>query len=686
MIGGMGEIFLARQSGVAGFDRLVILKTLLPELAEQPGFVDQFLDEARVAATLNHPNIVNIYEVGEWGGLYVIAMEYIKGDNLGRLMAAISRANDKMPHRVAARIVMDASSALDHAHFALDANGKPLGIVHRDIGLQNIMVRTDGVTKVVDFGIARAANRSTRTRTGLIKGKLQYMSPEQVSGGELDGRSDEFSLGVVLWEMITGQRLFKADNEFQTMQKLLTEPIPVPSSLEPTLDLDLEKIVMRMLQREREKRYQRCVDVTEALRSYLSASGGEVPERDVAKVVEKYVGTDLAEATRDLTPSKETFASSLSPIRQVRASSASTVEVFVRRPIWKIVAMTAIPLVILAALGGFLGMRYLKRPSADPKPAGAGRDNQPTVGMALDIRKPEGAKIIVDGVEWPEKTPTIVRGLSMGPHEVQLALPNRKPLVKKVSLQVGKPVIITEAPPATGMVLDIRDPVGAQVLVDGDVWKDPVPTIITGLNPGAHEVRLVEKGKPPVFRNIELGADTPILIQATAYSDMPTLKLDTKPDGATVRVNDKILGSTPITVTSLEPDVVHILEISKSGYDWTSQSVVLEAKQTKNVEVTLVKSKTKPGKDKKKELAVAAAPPPPPVGPRPNGYLTLNTTPWVKVAIDDRPFGSTPFYKVELSPGSHSLSLTNEEAGVNVTRKIVIEPGQTTKLNLSLVK
>ncbi|HEY4222347.1 MAG TPA: serine/threonine-protein kinase, partial [Myxococcota bacterium] len=234
-VGGMGEVFLARQSGVAGFDRLVILKSLLPDLALQDDFVNQFLDEARVAATLNHPNIVSIYEVGQWNGTYFIAMEYIRGDNLSRLQRASERAKRKIPLDVAAFIIHDAAHALDHAHKALDLKGAPLHIVHRDVSPQNIMVRTDGVTKVVDFGIAKAANRSSRTATGLLKGKVQYMAPEQVQGVELDGRADQFALGVVLWEMVAGRKLFQGGNDIDILRAVISAPIPRASSVVPDL-------------------------------------------------------------------------------------------------------------------------------------------------------------------------------------------------------------------------------------------------------------------------------------------------------------------------------------------------------------------------------------------------------------------------------------------------------------------
>jgi serine/threonine protein kinase/class 3 adenylate cyclase/tetratricopeptide (TPR) repeat protein len=300
-MGGMGEIFLARQRGIAGFDRLAIIKTLLPELAEQQSFLDQFLDEARVAATLNHPNIVAIYDVGQWAGVYFIAMEYINGDDLSGIQRAAAKTRTSIPFRVSAAIIRDAALGLDHAHAASDANGKPLSIVHRDISPQNIMVRGDGVTKVVDFGIAKAANRSSRTQTGTLKGKLRYMSPEQVQGQEMDGRSDQFALGLTLWKLCLGRDLFEAETPIETFKKILFEPIPQPSSVIKGFPPALESIILKSLAKEPKDRYPRCAEMAVALRNYVDSIPATA-ENDVPGFVQLLVGEQLAERVRDLTP------------------------------------------------------------------------------------------------------------------------------------------------------------------------------------------------------------------------------------------------------------------------------------------------------------------------------------------------------------------------------------------------
>ena len=268
-MGGMGEVFVARQTGIAGFDRLVILKNLLPDLAKQDELVNQFLDEARVAATLNHPNIVSILEVGEWEGVYYLAMEYIKGADLVQLQIDAYKKGKKIPISVAGQIIADSANGLDHAHHASNMSGDALNIVHRDISPHNIMIRTDGVAKVVDFGIAKAAGRLTRTATGMIKGKLHYMSPEQIQGQTITGATDQFALGVVLWEMLARKRLFKEKSDIRTYERIVACDIPALSSVNSEIPPEFEKIVMRMLAKDPAERYPRIGEAGSDLNRFV---------------------------------------------------------------------------------------------------------------------------------------------------------------------------------------------------------------------------------------------------------------------------------------------------------------------------------------------------------------------------------------------------------------------------------
>src|SRR6266852_2819714 len=243
--GGMGEVYLARQRGLAGFQKLLVIKTLLPHLCEDEAFIAMFKDEARLCAHLVHPNICQVFEFDEIGGTWFLAMEYLRGEDLRRLERACEQRGTPLPVPLICRIVADAAAGLAFAHSLRDQSGRSYGIVHRDISPQNILVTLDGGVKIIDFGIAKAVGRSQHTRTGALKGKCGYMSPEQADGATVDARADIFALGVVLHELLTGRRLFKAADDVQTLARVRDCRVPPPSQLEPELPAGLDPIVLK---------------------------------------------------------------------------------------------------------------------------------------------------------------------------------------------------------------------------------------------------------------------------------------------------------------------------------------------------------------------------------------------------------------------------------------------------------
>ncbi len=269
-VGGMGEVWLARQKGPVGFEKLVVVKTLLKHLREDQEFVNMFFDEARIAAVLNHPNIAQIYDLGEDNGEYFIAMEYVHGLSLRDVVVHALEHGNGMPLALKCRVIADAAAALDFAHQAKTPAGQQLDLIHRDVSPQNILIGFNGAVKLIDFGVAKAANKLVRTATGIIKGKYAYMSPEQAYGKQLDGRSDVFGLGTVFWEILCTERLFKRDNETETLQAVVGADINPPSMLDRAVPKSLDPIVLKALSRELPGRYESAAAFQKAIEGWLA--------------------------------------------------------------------------------------------------------------------------------------------------------------------------------------------------------------------------------------------------------------------------------------------------------------------------------------------------------------------------------------------------------------------------------
>ncbi len=270
-VGGMAEVFIAKAFGVEGFERILAIKKILPTMAEDNEFITMFIDEARISVQLNHANIVHIHELGKFDAHYFIAMEYVAGKDIRALLEQYRRRREIMPTAQAVYIASKMCEGLDHAHRKRDARGLELGIIHRDISPQNILISFEGEVKIIDFGIAKAANRSQKTQAGILKGKFGYMSPEQVRGMPIDRRSDVFAVGVILYEMLTGEKLFVGESDFSTLEKVRNAEVALPSEFNPNIPEGLERVVLKALAREPEDRYQWASDLQEDLMRFLLA-------------------------------------------------------------------------------------------------------------------------------------------------------------------------------------------------------------------------------------------------------------------------------------------------------------------------------------------------------------------------------------------------------------------------------
>jgi serine/threonine protein kinase len=275
--GGMARISLARTRGIGGFEKLVVVKQILPRLAEDAEFIARFFQEARLAATLDHPNIAAVYDVDEADGAYFYAMEYVRGRDLQKVIWRARRRERPLSFDEIVTIVVGLCAGLHHAHVRTDPQGRPLGIVHRDVSPSNVLISFEGAVKLTDFGVAKARTGMVTTAAGTLRGKIAYMSPEQCNGEALDRRSDVYAVGVLLWELITGQRLHTADNEIALLREIADHDAPSPCSQRPDCPPELERIAARALARSPVQRYASAealaVDLEQlARRSKLSVS------------------------------------------------------------------------------------------------------------------------------------------------------------------------------------------------------------------------------------------------------------------------------------------------------------------------------------------------------------------------------------------------------------------------------
>lgn len=294
--GGMAAVYLASLKGPTGVNKLVVLKALLPELASEPESLRMFLEEARLAAQLNHANVVQTYEVGTEDDQHVIVMEYLEGQSLANVARRGSSNGEAPALALLLRVILETLEGLHYAHEMTGYDGQPLHIVHRDVSPQNVFVTYDGQVKVLDFGIAKVASSSIHTATGVIKGKVAYMPPEQMAGDPIDRRADVYAVGCMLWAVAAGEKLWKDLPDVQIMKRVLNGEIPSPRDKNPDCDEELERIVMKALANEREGRYASALDMHHDLESYVEARGLQMKPKQVGA----YVSTLFAETRAEL--------------------------------------------------------------------------------------------------------------------------------------------------------------------------------------------------------------------------------------------------------------------------------------------------------------------------------------------------------------------------------------------------
>ena len=547
--GGMADVFLAVVAGPlgSGFSKLTVIKRLRQHLADEPEFVKMLMDEARISARLNHPNVVQTNEVGHEDGEYFIAMEYLDGQPLHRVLQRRTAKNGstQITKEMEYLALVDALAGLHHAHDLADYDGTPLEIVHRDVTPHNIFVTYDGQVKVVDFGIAKAAGRSSETREGLVKGKVRYMSPEQAIGLPLDRTADVFAIGVMLWESATGRRAWHDMDDNQIVQSLLTGDIPrSPRAVDPTVPEPIDRICQKALARRAPERYATAEDLRIDLEQYLADSNGLVEARrklgptvaaafadkraDMKQIIERQLTAKDTETfpriSLELTgprpmglASSPQAAGDEAETKIALAEHPSVAPKEIRRS--RVLVTSAGALAIVVAAGWALASR--------PKSAGVAtspaevhvslRAQPPTAVIKIDDRLVGNlfdARLPRDGTEHrievaAEGFAPRVETIRFDAEVVRSFDLERKPSAVELPAQKPISVHLAASPPYATLSLDGRELVG-------NPYEELVPA-----DGKEHELVVAAKGYKPLLRKIGLGSDVSLTLKLERL-DAPT--------------------------------------------------------------------------------------------------------------------------------------------------------------------
>jgi serine/threonine-protein kinase len=621
--GGMAELFLAIQKSVAGFEKLLVIKRILPSMNQDRAFIEMLLHEARIAATLSHPNIVQIFDVGQHDNQFYIAMEHVHGEDLRSIVRQMKKKGVlEFPLEHALAIVLGMCAGLSYAHEKHELDGSALNIVHRDISPQNVVVTFTGDVKIVDFGIAKSDSRvGEATKSGKLKGKVPYMSPEQARGESIDGRSDVFSTGVMLFELTTGKRLFKGASEYETLRLICERDYPRPSDVRPDYPIDLEPIVMKALAKDVNDRYQSAREMQADIEDFVRRHQIAVSHIALNQFMQGLFEDKLAMQKEALLQGKQLadiiemqHAMSAPDVNDVDASGRHVTSTqsmpAAARTVTDVSASThrksrsglviglLLGIIALGTVGGGFGYLLVKKNSMDEaaRSAAANADRvAPVAKGALSLESdPPGASIWINGDLRAEVTPATIAQLP------------------------------------TGVALDVK------LTMDGFEQMREQVTLKADDTSGPARVK-VELKKGSVVVEVKVAPET-----AT-----PTYMLDGK----------AVTGPRIATVTS---GVSHKLVVTAPGFAEQTVSFSGNPMETKHLEVTLEKTPERHGTNPvRTNGGTTTTAPPQPTG---SGKLNVGASGgWCNVTVDGTARGATPVAGVELPAGTHRLTCTTAE-------------------------
>ena len=654
-VGGMAEVFVAKAFGVEGFERLLAIKKILPTMSEDPEFIHMFVDEARIAAQLSHANIVQVLELGKHDENLYIAMEYISGRDLRQLIERFRKRQQALPIPQACLIVAKVCEALDYAHRKRDAEGRPLGIVHRDVSPQNVLVSFEGEVKLIDFGIAKAESRLQKTQSGILKGKFSYMSPEQVKGHSIDGRSDVFACGILLWELVCGEKLFTGESDFAVLEKVRRGAVPEPRSRNPACPEALEKVMLKALATDPAQRYQGASELHDQLARFTVADDAAFGSRQLAEWLREEFKGDFDKEQKRL---RAWLAATLPPPRR-SGQPAVIVSDLAHTPHDPLPVPHAVEAAAAARSSANGGTHPTPPHGVTPVPR---RRSPPRDAQELPTMKMDDAALVAAGQSrfevGDERTaaPRNMRGSALSKPV------KRRPTGRRWALYAGLPIALAVAgvsvalrlprdPPPGKVIVTLSPSVSADLIVDGRP-SGLLPPFVRNLPPGKHRIEVRAEGYKPFSAAIDLRAGgEPVELTARLIAERP-MQLD----GVVLTPSPPV--EKPPAALPPPP----------------ARKVAPRRPQQQTDGVVAV--------DQMLDAApqVRAATPTPVEGV---GYLVVKSRPAARLSIDGRDAGRwTPIPAANplvLAAGAHTLVLETAD-GQRLEEQVQIEAGKTARL------
>lgn len=671
-VGGMAEVFRAKTFGVHGFQRLLVIKRILPHLSKDEEFVDMFIDEAKIAVGLTHANICQVTDLGKIDDNYFIAMEYVSGKDLRAVLKKSYANKDPLDVDQSIFIASEICKGLEYAHKREDpVTGESRSVIHRDISPQNIMISYHGEVKIVDFGIAKTEFKIHRTQAGVLKGKFAYMSPEQSTGHELNNQTDIFSAGIILYEMLTNRRLFLGGTDFETLENIKKCEVPSIRDINPRVSIELEQVVRKALAKEQSDRFQSAAQMQNALSKILYTEFPNFMQENLAKKLSFLFTEEIKKETESLKNSLEAIdtnqmidvqkataqESSNTSHPKIREVSKSLKGFHVTAQInrgWMNRLKYPLLFLIIAAMTLFFGKFFFGK--------------KPTTAKKTETKQSSQKNFHFETT--PPQSTISLNGEVKGKSPLDLILPLNQQYSLSIEKEGYEPIqqsILTNADstnfvfelsqnrPVFGAIKIDTSPSGARVYINGQNTNQTTPTMIDELPFGDEvEVLLQRDGYRDSTSKVKI-AQTSQDLHIDLKKRGPTLKINPTPATATIYLNDKVVGKT---ISDLTKNETYDLRVEAKGFETQERKIKIESDQLEfDIEL------------KKRETQI--------------GRLSISATPWATILIDGKVVGTSPILNYSLLAGKHTVIFRHPDFP-DVTKTVNIKFNDLQKLIVDL--